>query len=114
MDLIIDLTEALYEALGRKAIVVFAGVGLLIAALGFWLRSHYEAQTAICNSSAGRFAQFFSGNAKVDCGFASLMTKVGLGIGIIGILFAAAMLVWFWFLANRTDGSTPSDAVRSS
>ncbi|MFL5955561.1 MAG: hypothetical protein ACJ76I_15795 [Gaiellaceae bacterium] len=112
MDIIFELGEALYEALGRKAIAIFAAVGGAIALCGFLIRGHYSHQVALCNTGAGHLAQFFSGGARVNCGFAGFMSKVGLGVGIVGLLVAAAMGVWFVRTADRPAVEVPTEPAQ--
>lgn len=88
------LLELLFEELPRKVgVAICAAIGAGIAGVGFALRSHYQHRVGVCTA--------------LSCGFDELMSKVGLGIGIAGLVIAVPMLIWLLrlFVAPTPDES---------
>jgi hypothetical protein len=99
MDIIVDIFDFIFEELPRRvAVSICAVIGGLLALAGFGVRGHYHDTYALCHSAPGQMAQAFSTAASSNCTTANLMTKGGLIVGVVGLMFAATMVIWLFKL----------------
>jgi hypothetical protein len=99
MDIIIDIFGFIFEELPRRvAVSICAACGGLLAIVGFAVRGHYRPTATACHTMAGQAMQAFSSVASGSCDTANLMAKGGLVVGVLGLLFAGAMVLWLFKL----------------
>lgn len=97
-----DILEFIYDIMPPwMATSIFIALGAGAGIGGAVWHSHEQSQIAACNTSQGVVTQVVSSNARVDCGSASLLSKVALVLEIGGFVVMGIFIIVWLVLAAK-------------